>query len=417
MAYYLQFDGADDYVSLPITPPSSSVFDITITVETGSLSPQRLVDGEGAGHIELNSGANNRVAFIAAFQAVGFQTINVNNGLALNTKQVFRVAYDGNDFFAEIDGVEVGRINIGARNVVFQTQYNIGRKVNNTRFFSGKIYSAQITLNGVSYDYNKQTLSGSNDTTLPDTVGGNDGTLFNFPTDNSQWVFFDDGGGAITADVDYTISSPTFTSTASVTLPAPIVDASFTIPAPTFTATGAATLPQPTADASFTVLAPTFAVTADATIPGFNASVSFAIPAPTFSGTASVTLPNPSADVAYVVSAPTFSVNADASLPQPSVDVAFSVNSPQFAASATATEPGFNASVNFTVNAPTFSGNASATLPQPDADVNFTVSAPTFSIFAIVGGIAIIVDDETNITLKAQSTNIDMASLSNNLEI
>ena len=69
------------------------------------------------------------------------------------------------------------------------------------------------------------------------------------------------------------------------------------------------------------------------------------------------------------------------------------------------------------LHAPTFSGNASATLPQPDADVNFTVSSPTFSVVAIVGGIAIIVDDETNITLKAQSTNIDLPVLSNNLEI
>lgn len=229
----------------------------------------------------------------------------------------------------------------------------------------------------------------------------------------------DTGGAAtpVSADVDYAVPSPTFTSAASVTLPAPIADTSFTVTAPTFSATGAASLPQPTANASFTVLATTFAATADATIPGFNASVSFTADAPTFSGAASVTLPNPTADVDYTINAPTFSVDADASLPQPTAEVAFSVNSPQFAASATATEPGFNASVNFTVNAPTFSGDASVTLPQPDADVNFTVSAPTFSVVAIVGGIAIIVDDETNITLQAQSTNIDLPALSNNLEI
>ena len=32
--------------------------------------------------------------------------------------------------------------------------------------------------------------------TLIDTVGGNNGTLVNFPSNNSQWVFYDDGGGA-----------------------------------------------------------------------------------------------------------------------------------------------------------------------------------------------------------------------------
>jgi hypothetical protein len=351
-----------------------------------------------------------------------------------------------------IDGASVGT---GASAENFKIiQFGDFRIFNNSAF-QGKFYRVTASTDGgatVTNNWNKQTLSGSNDTVFPDTAGGNDGTLVNYPADNSQWVFFDDGGGAtgVTSDADYTIPAPTFTSTASVTLPVPIADASFTIAKPTFSAdaaatlpqpiadasftvlapvfaaTGAATLPQPAADVSFTVSAPTFAATADATIPGFSASFSFAVSKPSFSGTASVTLPNPIADAAYTVSAPTFSVDADASLPQPSADVAFSVNSPQFAASATATEPGFNASVNFTVNAPTFSGNASATLPQPDADANFTVSAPTFSVVAIVGGIAIIVDDETNITLQsesnnialdAESNNIDLPALSNNLEI
>lgn len=59
-------------------------------------------------------------------------------------------------------------------------------------------YSLTVFINGqIAHNYNKQALNGSNDTTLPDTVGGNDGTLVNFQTDNSQWVFFDDGGGAV----------------------------------------------------------------------------------------------------------------------------------------------------------------------------------------------------------------------------
>lgn len=66
--------------------------------------------------------------------------------------------------------------------------------------FEGDVYYIKGSFNGGvsdTFNYNKQTLNGSNDTTFPDTVGGNDGTLVNFQTDNSQWVFFDDGGGAV----------------------------------------------------------------------------------------------------------------------------------------------------------------------------------------------------------------------------
>ena len=103
------------------------------------------------------------------------------------------------------------------------------------------------------------------------------------------------GATGVTADVSYTVNAPTFSSTASVTLPSPI------------------------ADAAFAVNAPTFAASASATIPGFNASVDFAIASPTFSASASVTLPNPAGDVSYTVSAPTFNVSANASLLAPIV--------------------------------------------------------------------------------------------------
>lgn len=192
-------------------------------------------------------------------------------------------------------------------------------------------------------------------------------------------------------------------------------DAAYTIPAPTFSANASVTLPAPIADTIFTVNAPTVNGNASATIPGFSASVSFTVSAPSISSSASATLPNPSAGVSYTVSAPTFSVNADASLPQPISDLAFTVNTPTVAANATATETGFNASVNFTVNAPTFAVDTNATLPQPESTVSFAVSPPSVSAVAIVGGIAIIVDDETNINQRVLSTNINAPILSNNI--
>ena len=216
---------------------------------------------------------------------------------------------------------------------------------NSTRF--GDIYRVTFTNNGtVTNDYIKNTLVGSNDTSFTDAVGGNDGVLNNFPTDNSQWVFYSAPSAGVTADVAYTVSAPTFTSTASATLPAPTADVGFTVNAPIFSVSADATLPQPVADVALTIDAPTFSASASVTTPGFNASVNFAITPPTFSASASVTLPSPVADIGYTVSAPTFNVSADASLPQPSSGVFFTVGSPSFSATATVTEPSFNASVS-----------------------------------------------------------------------
>lgn len=219
------------------------------------------------------------------------------------------------------------------------------------------------------------------------------------------------------ADTAWSIASPQFSANGSATLPQPVADLSFSISAPTFSSTASATLPQPASDVAFTITKPSFAATASATIPGFNASVSFSITEPQFSATADVTLPQPSADVAYAIGKPTFSVSADATLPQPSSTVSFTLDAPQFSATASATLPGYNANVAFEVTKPEFSSTASVTLPSPSADVGFTVTAPTFSVVAIVGGIAIIVDNESNINMPALSNNIDVPALSNNINL
>jgi len=282
------------------------------------------------------------------------------------------------------------------------------------------------------------TASGGTGSTIPDTVGGNDGTLVNFPTDNSQWVFYSDATG-VTADVAYTVNSPSASASASATVPAPQADITFTVSSPSLSASvsatlpnpianvnvivsspsvsvaSTATLPQPESDIVFTVNSPGVSANASATLPGYSATVSFTVGAPSVSSNASATLPNPSANVSYTVSTPVVSALASATLPNPVSDIAFSVSAPNFSVSATATQPSFNANVAFTVNAPTVSISASATLPQPESTVSFAVSPPSVSVVAIVGGIAIIVDEETNINQRVMSNNINAPILSNNI--
>lgn len=170
-------------------------------------------------------------------------------------------------------------------------------------------------------------------------------------------------------------------------------DAAFTISVPSVSASASVTLPQPRADVNFTLNTPVFAASADATLPQPSASIAHSINAPTFTADATVTLPNPTADVSYMVAAPTFSVDSTVTLPQPTANTAFSLPTP------------------------TFSADASVTLPQPIADGNFTITAPTFSVVAIVGGIAIIVEDETNINTTTLSNNLTVPPLSNNIDL
>ena len=521
-----------------------------------------------------------------------------------------------------------------------------------------------ISINGVETNrYFKDSLSGENDTSWNDDVGGNNGTLGDFPTDNSQWVFFDDGGGAVTADAAFTVNTPTIASSVTATLPSATADVAFTVNAPSVAANVSATLPQPIADINYSVSVPTVAASvtaslpqplsdvaftvnapsvaanaftsqpstngyyldfskssqgrvlcdffassvnpdwevkfkfrapesgvpdfyrvagsknaalfdnriliksdgtdfrfsyngsqyiinpspvidlsqepeisfvsngsgvnllidgelkgtggnssigcniealganfdsyfngglyyfkfinntepsrsrelvklalsgandsiftdllgnqdglqdgtwpadngewvpysqatsssiafsvntpsvaanATATIPGYNASVSFTVSIPSVSTDASATLPNPSADIAYTVSAPSINAVTNASLPQPNSDITFTINTPSVDATISATQTNWDADVSFAVNVPNVVITTNASLPQPETTVSFSISPPHVSVVAIVGGIAIIVDDETNITLQAQSTNIDLPALSNNLEI
>ena len=60
----------------------------------------------------------------------------------------------------------------------------------------GEIDIYFVSMSNASVDVFNYDPSASNGTgtTLIDTAGGNNGTLVNFPTDDSQWVFYDDGG-------------------------------------------------------------------------------------------------------------------------------------------------------------------------------------------------------------------------------
>ena len=416
MPYYAELDGISGLAlcSNALTLPSDFEinYDLFILANGGEDYFSAPFNGRGVGFL------SSFVAFYESSQQVFFNYPSTGRPAINDIVNIRFTSTDNGDStftircYMSVNGGAEEQLNRSVGNDVFSTPLSPrpmewGRRPNTLYRKVGVIRTRYYESGVIQNDWDFNQSSGN---TAPDLVGSNPATL----SGGFSWVFYGASTG-VTADAAYTVNAPIFTSTASATLPAPTADVTFTVSAPTFAVSADATLPQPVADAAFTVDAPTFSASASVTTPGFNASVNFAITPPAFSASASVTLPSPVADIGYTVSAPTFNVSADASLPQPSSDASFTVSSPLFAATATATEPNFNASVNFTVDAPTFSGNASATLPQPVSDTNFTVSAPTFSVVAIVGGIAIIVDEETNINQRVLSNNISAPILSTNI--
>ena len=210
--------------------------------------------------------------------------------------------------------------------------------------------------------------------------------------------------------------TPTLATTGGAPSAGVTADTAFTVNAPSVSASASASLPNPVANANVTVNAPTVSASVSATFPQPSSDIAFAVNVPSVSAIASATQPNPSADIDYSISAPTVSASVSATLPNPVSDIALSVSAPSVSASVSVTEPSFNANVAFTVNTPTVSISTSATLPQPESTVSYTVSPPSVSAVAIVGGIAIIVDSETNINQRAMSTNISAPSLSTNID-
>ena len=138
---------------------------------------------------------------------------------------------------------------------------------------TGDLYYVEIYNNAIlQHNYDPSASNGTG-TTLIDTVGGNNGTLVNFPADNSQWVFYESGGGEYTA----TISSTTFlpTSLVSTTNTKPEYSASInsTTLLPLSSIAAESTRPQYSATIASNTLLPTGTVVLDSVTPAYSVSI------------------------------------------------------------------------------------------------------------------------------------------------
>jgi len=198
MGYYLAFDGFNDYVTTGLratSAASNANLEVDFWANSGDTARQEIINGEGGGQITLNREGLGIITFYYKL-ADSWVGLNSPSPITFDERHVVKTTYNGVTGGVEliIDGVVVATAS-GASGALGDTlDYFIGTQANaiGNYPFSGRIYSATLEVNGTTYTYDP-SASGGTGSVLPDTTSSLNGTLVNFPTDDSQWVFYSSG--------------------------------------------------------------------------------------------------------------------------------------------------------------------------------------------------------------------------------
>jgi len=199
MAYYLAFDGADDKVTCPqVSFANGATITIKLTATWSSEDDTKIVSVYATGNysaILIGPQSDGRIRLysrdssydsIALFSPSGLDdglphdiiaTINTDTGFSS-----FKV--DG----AEDSVVSTAMTNFSAAPADFGIGYELGR-ANNANC---DLYSLEVFVDSARVRF-YNPASTSSGLTLPEEESAQDGTLVNFPTDDSQWVFYSSG--------------------------------------------------------------------------------------------------------------------------------------------------------------------------------------------------------------------------------
>ena len=250
---------------------------------------------------------------------------------------------------------------------------------------------------------------------LVDTVGANNATGVNMPTDGSAWV--DLGGGGLTLTADINIDTPVFSVSSSVTVPATTSNISFDLAKPVFNVSTTVTSPSYSSDASIEMQSPVFNSSATVTLPQPLSGIDLTINAPLFSASVDVTLPSSISNIDLNITKPVFNSSATVTLPQPDLTASISISKPEFSASVTVTDQALNSNINLSINSPVFSVGSSVTLPQPISDIQFNIPNPVFSVSSTVSGLDIVVGSNAKITVSYTSNKLVLQAKSNTIKV
>ena len=187
MTWALQFDGVNDYATL------ASVIDFTgdFTIEF----ELDLTVSRNDGFLELSTSTNNFFGKInnnAIFCRMGGQTLQYNPGASVIGVHKYKWQKTGTTLVASFDNV----VQITNSSFTGGSTFDLIGRLQGVNHLLGKLLSITgVDSNAQSFNYSPTASDRSNTGLQPvlvDTIGGNDATGVNFPTNGGAW--FNYGG-------------------------------------------------------------------------------------------------------------------------------------------------------------------------------------------------------------------------------
>jgi hypothetical protein len=249
MAWALQFDGVNDYATL------ASVIDFTgdFTVEF----ELDLTVSRNDGFLELSTSTNNFFGKInnnAIFCRMGGQTLQYNPGASVVGVHKYKWQKTGTTLVASFDNV----VQITNSSFTGGSTFDlIGRLQGGNNLLGQLLSITGVDSNSQSFSYDPTASSHAAGTpVLIDTVGGNDATGVNMPTDGSAWIDLGGGGISITADTvntNYTTINPAITLTGSISINEQLLNVNYSSLSPAIDLTGLVDVVESTVNTNYQV--------------------------------------------------------------------------------------------------------------------------------------------------------------------
>ena len=291
MSWALQFDGVNDYTTLP-TLAGGAFGDRLNTAQDWYLEFEFNRQGsDGYVHRILDDSTGSDSILFRASD--GLFRLNTTSAGQLNWNGVpmpsgVFVKYKIQKLVGTVDyelfvDIGAGFVSQGVKSgITAIVRFDVIGRNGTSGYINGQLtYFKYISASNPSQDINLDATASSHAAGTPiwtDVIGGNNATGVNFPTDGSAWV--DLGGGGISLSV--TETGPSFTESINTTLTAAI-NVSITESGPNFTESIAATLTALTISADITEIGPSFTESINATVTtAVGISVSIAEVGPSF---------------------------------------------------------------------------------------------------------------------------------------
>lgn len=319
-------------------------------------------------------------------------------------------------------GVELTRTHAG--DLKISTLYARG-----TSFYRGMLFHSMEITNGAFYRRYEASASSGTGSILPTNDGVNQGTLVNFPTDDSQWIFYEGADPEPSTDYIANITSSTLLPTSSVgledTTPEYTLNVSSTTGLPTSTINVENAIPEYSANVSSVCPIPTSTLSLDNEVPSNTLNVnSFAL-LPTSSVNAQSVVPEYTLSVNGVVGLPTSSISlspqqvgeysasvtSSALLPTSSVDLnaiapngmSVTSNTPLPVSSVALEYEYIAVSITSVIQLPSSSVVVSNDIPEYTLNISSSVPLPTSNIFLVNGELIKHINPKNIVTLKNPS--------------